>query len=97
MRRKRYLLQEPSKIWELKVNVKDAENRLKKVHSSSTQEIQTESKITRENLLKQDQFDAYFVPKFDIFIKYMKKVRKQSNGKNRHLRNNFINGIEGLD
>ena len=84
MRRKRYLLQESSKIWELKVKVKNEENRLKKIHSSSQQ-------------LEQDQFDAYFVPKFDTFIKYMKTVRKQRNGKNRQLRNDFINSIEGLD
>ena len=97
MRQKRYVLQESSKNWELTVKVNNAENRLKKIHSSSTQEIQAESKVTRENLLEQDQFDAYFVPKFDIFIKYMKKVKKQRNGKNRQLRNDFINSIEGLD
>ena len=78
MRRKRYLLQESSKIWELKVKVKNEENRLKKINSSSQQ-------------LEQDQFDAYFVPKFDM------TVRKQRNGKNRQLRNDFINSIEGLD
>lgn len=65
-------------------------------YPSPLQEQNTESKTT-ENVLEAVQYDAYFVPKLDIFVKYIKEDKKQIKGKNRKLRNRFIANIEGLD
>lgn len=105
MRRKRSTHTQSSKDWEMNVHVvvEETENVKKRVkeirtsnYPSSLQEKNAESK-TRENVLEAVQYDAYFVPKFDIFVKYIKEDRKQIKGKNRKLRNRFVANIEGLD
>ena len=106
VRLKRHLDRESSRDWELNVHVivpetKHSKSRTKKIgyenSPSQPSEKNVKSNKAEEDFLEYGEFDAYIVPKFEIFVKYMKEVRKQNNNKNRNSRSSLIDGIKGLD